>query len=70
MISSPEKLIEMQLDLLRSIKHITDEKQLSEVKSLLNFYFRHRLDESIDREENKRAYTVAIYEQWLNSPKK
>ena len=70
MISTPGKLTEMQLELLKSFKHITDEKQLSEVKSLLNFYFRHRLEESIDREENERSYTAAIYEQWLNSPKK
>lgn len=60
------KLTKMQLELLKSFKHITDEKQLKEVKSLLNFYFRKKLDEAVEKAENERNYTSHIYEEWLN----
>ena len=67
---SANKLTQMQLELLKSFKHITDEKQLKEVKSLLNFYFRKKLDEAIGREEHIHHYTSAIYEEWLNKSSK
>ena len=60
------KLTQMQLELLKSFKHITDEKQLQEVKSLLNFYFRNKLEAAIGKEEKNRKYTAAIYEEWLS----
>lgn len=64
------KLTQMQLELLKSFKHITDEKQLQEVKSLLNFYFRRKLDAAIGKEETSRNYTAAIYEEWLSKSSK
>lgn len=70
MISASNKPTQLQLELLKSFRFITDEKQLSEVKSLLNFYFRNKLDESITREENSRDYTASVYKQWLDSVKK
>jgi len=70
MIVTHNKLTELQLELLRSFKHITSEKELSEVKSLLNFYFRHRLDMAIEKEEQKRNLTAEIYAGWLNASKK
>ena len=65
MIKTNDKLTEMQIELIKSFKHIKNEKQLEEVKSLLNFYFRKKLDEVIDKEENSRNYTSKIYEEWL-----
>ncbi len=65
MISNQNKLTEMQLELLKSFKHITNEQQLKEVKSLLNFYFRNKLDEAIDKAEHNKNYTAEIYEEWL-----
>ena len=70
MIPRSNKLTEMQIELLKSFKHLTSEKQINEVKSLLNFYFSQKLDESIDREEKKRGYLASIYEEWLRSSKK
>ena len=70
MITAPDKLTQMQLELLKSFRHINDEKQLQEVKSLLHFYFRHKLDAAIDQEEEQRNYTASVYQQWLNTAKK
>ena len=70
MITTTDKLTQIQLELLKSFRYIADEKQLSEVKSLLNFYFRNKLDEAITREESNRNYTASIYQQWLDSAKK
>lgn len=64
------KLTKMQLELLNSFRHITDEKQLREVKSLLNFYFRKKLDAAIDKEEKNRNYTAHIYKEWLSKSSK
>ncbi|MDZ4845817.1 MAG: hypothetical protein SH857_09735 [Chitinophagales bacterium] len=60
----------MQLELLKSFRHVTDEKQLQEVKSLLNFYFRKKLDAAIGKEEEARNYTAAIYKEWLSKSSK
>ena len=70
MRTDSNKLTEMQLELLKSFKHITDEKQLSEVKSLLNFYFRQQLNDSISKEESKQNYSASVYEQWLKNSNK
>ncbi|MDB5281806.1 MAG: hypothetical protein JWO06_881 [Bacteroidota bacterium] len=70
MITTSDKLTQIQLELLKSFRYIADEKQLNEVKSLLNFYFRNKLDEAITREEANRDYTASIYQQWLDSAKK
>ncbi len=70
MIKTGNKLTAMQVELLKSFKHITNEEQLKEVKSLLNFYFRKKLDEAIDKEEKSKNYNSDIYEEWLRSSSK
>ncbi|MEP7170785.1 MAG: hypothetical protein ABI855_15560 [Bacteroidota bacterium] len=70
MIPASDKITPIQLELLKSFRFIADEKQLNEVKSLLNFYFRQKLDSAITREETNRNYTASIYQQWLDSAKK
>jgi hypothetical protein len=70
MIVTNNKLTELQVELLKSFRHITSEKKLTEVKSLLNLYFRKRLDVAIDKEEQTRNLTVEVYSEWLNSIKK
>ena len=70
MITTTDKLTELQLELLKSFRFVTDEKQLKEVKSLLNFYFRQKLDNAITREETDRNYTASVYQQWLDSANK
>jgi hypothetical protein len=65
-ISGQKKLTQMQLELLKSFKHVTDEKQLQEIKSLLNYYFKKKLDDAIGKEEKARNYTAAVYKEWLN----
>ena len=70
MINSPDKITQLQLELLKSFRYVTDEKQLNEVKSLLNFYFRQKLDKAIEQAETNHNYTADIYGQWLNSANK
>jgi hypothetical protein len=68
MIVTNDKLTALQVELLKSFRHITSEKELDEVKSLLNLYFRKRLDIAIDKEEEARNLTAEVYSEWLNSP--
>lgn len=70
MITSSSKLTEMQLELLKSFRFITDEKQLQEVKSLLNFYFREKLDQAITSAESDKNYTASVYQKWLEATDK
>ena len=70
MVAVSDKLTQVQLELLKSFRFVSDEKQLKEVKSLLNYYFRQKLDTAIDSEEATRNYTATIYNQWLNSTEK
>jgi hypothetical protein len=67
MIAASQKFTKMQLELLKSFRFITDEKQLQEVKSLLNFYFRQKLDEAISQKETDKNYTASVYQKWLDS---
>jgi hypothetical protein len=67
MISVSDNPTQLQLELLKSFRFITDEKQVKEVKSLLNFYFRERLDKAISKEETVRNYTHKVYEKWLKT---
>jgi len=46
--------------------HLSDEQTISEIYSLVNFYFEKKLDSAISKVEGERNYNAAIYEQWLN----
>lgn len=70
MITSSSKLTEIQLELLKSFRFITDEKQLQEVKSLLNFYFREKLEQAITQAESDKNYTASVYQKWLEATDK
>lgn len=61
------KLSSLQLELLKSLKFMATEKQLSEIKSLLRFYFAQQLDAAIEKSETERGYSAAIYESWLKT---
>ena len=67
--SIDNRITEQQLELLKSFKYLTDEKQIDEVKELLHFYYKHKLDMAIDAEEANRNYTLEVYEAWLNAKK-
>lgn len=69
-IENKNKLSNLQLELLKSLKYMASEKQITEVKSLLRFYFTQRLDAAIEKEEIQRKYTEDIYENWLKSSNK
>ena len=60
-----KKLTNLQLELLKGLRHIATEKQLKEIRSLLRFYFAQQLDEAIEKEEAKRNYSADVYKSWL-----
>jgi len=65
MIAENPKLTHLQLELLKGIRHLGSEEQIEEVRTLLNMYFRGKLDAAINKEEDTRGFTAAVYEQWL-----
>ena len=65
-----QNITSKQLELLKSFKHLTSDSEINEVKSLLNFYFRKKLDNAIELEEKSRNYTASVYEEWLAKSEK
>lgn len=65
MVTQSNKITDLQLDLLKSFKHLTKESEIKEIKSLLNMYFRGKLESSIETEEKRRNYTSEVYNKWL-----
>jgi len=70
MLTPSHKLTEAQLEVLKTLRHVNDEKELKEVKQLLNFYFRKKLDEATDKAESAQGFSASVYEQWLAEGKK
>lgn len=70
MLSQPHKLTEAQLEVLKTLRHVSDEKELYEVKRLLNFYFRKKLNAAIDKVESEKEFSASVYQQWLESESK
>ena len=60
------KLNQAQLNLIKSFQYLSDEGEISEIDSLINFYLEKRLDAAIEKVESQKNYTAAVYEQWLN----
>jgi hypothetical protein len=66
MTTADNRITEQQLELLKSFRYLTGEKEISEVKELLSMYYEHKLDAAIDKVEAERNYTSEVYEAWLN----
>jgi len=64
-----KQLSNLQLEFLKSLRYLTSEKQLNEIRSLLRFYYTTQLDEAIERAENAKEYTAEVYNGWLRSKK-
>ena len=65
--ANQNKLNSVQLNLIKSFQYLHNERQISEIDSLINFYLEKKLDEAITKVESQKKYTEEIYEQWLNS---
>jgi hypothetical protein len=59
------KLNELQISLLKSISIIKKTEDVKELQSLINFYLRKKLDDSIEKVENEKNYSQNTYEEWL-----
>ena len=64
-VPNDNKLSALQLEFLKSLKYMANEKQWSDIKSLLRHYFSRQLDEAIQNAETEKDYTASIYESWL-----
>jgi len=64
------KLNEVQIDLIKSLRYLHNEQEISEIGALINFYLEKKLDDAIANVEKQRNYTADIYEQWLSLPNK
>ena len=67
--SDKNKLSNLQLEFLKSLKYMATEEQLSDIKSLLRHYFANQLDSSIQKAEKEKGYSATVYENWLQSKK-
>lgn len=66
-INDKNKLSNLQLEFLKSLKYMATEEQLSDIRSLLRHYFANQLDIAIQKTEDEKGYSAAIYESWLKS---
>ena len=66
-INDKNKLSNLQLEFLKSLKYMATEEQLSDIRSLLRHYFANRLDIAIQNTEAEKGYSAAVYESWLKS---
>jgi hypothetical protein len=64
-VDDKNKLSNLQLEFLKSLKYMATEEQLSDIRSLLRYYFANQLDASIEKAEKERGYSAAVYESWL-----
>ncbi len=62
-----KNLNKLQLEFLRSLKYMATEEQLADIKSLLRHYFARQLDDAIEKAENVKNYTAAVYDSWLKT---
>jgi hypothetical protein len=60
-------LSSLQLEFLKSLKYMATEEQLSDIRSLLRHYFANQLDNAIQKAEDEKKYSSAVYESWLKS---
>jgi hypothetical protein len=67
MIAANSRLTHFQLELLKGIRHLRSEEQISEEKTLLNLYFREKLNDAIQKEEQSRGYVAKVYSKWLKT---
>lgn len=66
-IDDKNKLSNLQLEFLKSLKYMATEEQLSDIRSLLRLYFSNQLDTAIQQAEDEIGYTATVYESWLQS---
>jgi hypothetical protein len=53
-----------QLEILKVLEYLKDEKDLAEIKSLLIAYLSDKVVRSADAAFDEKAYTLEIFEAW------
>ena len=53
-----------QLEILKLLNHLKDEKDLAEIKSLLAAYLSDKVVRHADNAFDEKKYTATIFEKW------
>jgi hypothetical protein len=53
-----------QLELLKVLQHVKEEKDIAEIKSLLIAWLSDKVVQSADASFDKKNYTAEIFEAW------
>ena len=57
-------LTNLQIELLKGLRHMATEKQIEDVRDLLRNYFAEQLDAAVERVEVERGYSAETYVGW------
>ncbi len=63
-MSTPQKLTNLQLELLKVFSHPLSEEQLLEVKDLLATYFADKATEEMDRLWDEKGWSNETMQEW------
>lgn len=63
---APQKLTNLQLDLLNVFSHPLSEAQLLEVKDLLANYFAEKATQEMDRLWDEKGWSDETMQEWTN----
>lgn len=66
-MSAPQKLTNLQLELLKIFSHPLSEEQLLEVKDLLATYFAEKATQEMDRLWDENEWSNETMEQWADT---
>jgi len=57
-------LNDSQLEVLKVLTHLKDEKDVAEIKSLLLTYLTEKVIRSADAVSDEKGYSQAVFEKW------
>lgn len=60
----PVALNNSQLEILKLLQFLKDDKDLAEIKSLLVSYLSDKVVRNADKAFDEKQYTVAVFEKW------
>jgi len=63
-LTMPQTLNHTQLEILKMLNYVKDEKDLSEIKSLLVAYLSDKVTRSADKAFDEKRYTADIFQKW------
>ncbi len=62
----PQKLSNLQLELLKIFSRNISDNQLLEIKGILSRYFADKATDAFERLAEEKGWTAGTYEKWAN----